>query len=64
LIIYFLWLFSWGKKQVGIKIGILVALTLTYLIFYTNEWLIWIPVIGFLLITFGKELLERIPKAK
>ena len=64
LIIYFLWIFSWGKKQVGTKVGVLVALILTYLIFYLNDWLIWAPVIGFLLITFGKELLERIPKAK
>ncbi|MFA5357684.1 MAG: hypothetical protein WC308_02060 [archaeon] len=64
LIIYFLWLFSWGKKQVGVKVGVLIALVLTYLIFYLNDWIIWVPVIGFLLITFGKELLERVPKGK
>lgn len=63
LIIYFLWFFSWGKKQVGTKLGIVIAVVLMYLTFYMYPELIWVPFILFILATFGKELLERIPKS-
>jgi uncharacterized membrane protein len=62
MIIYFLWFFSWGKKQVGSKLGLLIAIVLMYLTFYLYPDLIWIPFILFILATFGKELLERIPR--
>jgi len=62
LIIYFLWFFSWGKKQVGSKLGILIAIVLIYLTFYLYPDLIWIPFALFILATFGKELLERVPR--
>ena len=62
LIIYFLWFFSWGKKQVGSKIGLVIAIVLMYLTFYLYPDLIWVPFILFILATFGKELLERIPR--
>ena len=60
LIVYFLWFFSWGRKQVGTKIGILLAVFLTYLIFVLYPEMIWIPFMLFILATFGKEYLERI----
>ena len=62
LIIYFLWFFSWGKKQVGSKLGLVIAIVLMYLTFFLYPDLIWVPFILFILATFGKELLERIPK--
>ena len=62
LIIYFLWFFSWGKKQLGSKLGIVVAIVLMYLTFYLYPDLIWIPLILFILATFGKEILARVPK--
>ena len=62
LVIYFLWFWSWGKKQVGAKIGLVLALVLMYLTFYLYPELIWVPFILFILATYGKELLERIPK--
>jgi hypothetical protein len=64
LIIYFLWFFSWGKKQVGTKIGIILAIFFTYLIFVSYPEMIWVPFILFIVATFGKEFLERIPKGK
>ncbi len=60
LIVYFLWFFTWGKKQVGTKLGILLAIFLTYLIFFLYPEMIWVPFILFILATFGKEYLERI----
>ena len=63
LIVYFLWFFSWGKKQVGTKLGILLAIFLTYLIFVLYPDMIWIPFILFILATFGKEYLERVKVA-
>jgi len=62
LIIYFLWFFSWGKKQVGTKIGLLIAVIICFLTFYLYPDLIWIPLILFIFATFGKDILERIPK--
>jgi hypothetical protein len=64
LIIYFLWFYAWGKKQLGEKLGLLLAIGLMYLTFYTYPELIWFPVLLFLLSTFGKEILERIPKMR
>ena len=62
LIIYFLWFFSWGKKQVGAKWGIILAIVFMLLTFVSYPDLIWIPVILFIFATFGKELLERVPR--
>ncbi|MEK6958515.1 MAG: hypothetical protein AABW59_00555 [archaeon] len=61
-IIYFLWFFSWGKKQLGTRLGLLLALVFMYLTFFTYPELIWVPVILFIMTTFGKDLLEKIPK--
>ena len=62
LIIYFLWFYAWGKKQIGTKLGVLLAIFLTYAIFWLYPDLIWVPVFLFLLMTFGKDILERIQK--
>jgi len=64
LIVYFLWFFTWGKKQVGTKLGILLAVVLTYLIFVMYPEMIWVPFILFIIATFGKEFLEIVPKPK
>ena len=63
LIVYFLWFFSWGKKKVGTKLGILLAIFLTYLVFVLYPEMIWVPLILFILATFGKEYLERVKVA-
>jgi hypothetical protein len=62
VIIYFIWFYAWGKKQLGSKLGLLVAVVLFYLTFYLYPELVWIPFILFILATFGKDLLERVPK--
>lgn len=64
LIIYFLWIYAWAKKQVGPKIGILLTILITYLLFYQFPELIWVPFLLFLWSIFGKDLLERVPKGK
>jgi Na+/melibiose symporter-like transporter len=61
-VVYFLWFFTWGKKQVGARWGIILAVIIMYLTFFLYPELIWIPVILFIFATFGKELLERIPR--
>lgn len=63
-IIYFLWLYNWGKKQLGAKFGLLLGGLVFYLIFFLYQDLVWLPLVLFLLATFGKDLLERIPKSK
>lgn len=62
LIIYFIWFYSWGKKQLGTKMGLILAIILFYLTFYLYPELVWIPFIIFILATFGKDLLERVAK--
>lgn len=62
LIVLFVWIYSWGKNQLGTKIGLLLAIIIVYLTFFSFPELIWIIFIFFILATFGKELLERIPK--
>jgi len=64
LLVYFLWIFAWAKKQVGVKIGLLLAAVITYLLFFNFPELIWVPAILFLWSIFGKDLLERIPKSR
>jgi hypothetical protein len=61
LIIYFLWFFSWGKKQVGAKWGLVLAIIFMWLTFISFPDLIWVPVILFIIATFGKDFLEKIP---
>jgi hypothetical protein len=62
LLVYFIWFYHWGKKQLGAKLGLVLAIVLFYLTFYLYPDLIWVPVIVFLLATFGKELLTIVPK--
>ncbi len=58
MIIYFLWFFNWGKKQLGTTYGLLLAIILFYLTFFLYPDLVWIPFLLFLFATFGKEFLE------
>lgn len=61
VIVYFIWLFGWGKKALGsAKLAILMALTIVFLIFIQHMELVWVPVILFLLATFGKEFLNKV----
>ena len=62
LIIYFLWIYAWAKKQVGAKLGLLLAVLITYLLFFNFPELVWVPFLLFLWSIFGKDLLERIPR--
>jgi chromate transport protein ChrA len=62
LIVLFIWIYSWGKNQLGTKLGLLIAIIIVYLTFFSFPELIWLIFIFFLLSTFGKDLLERIPK--
>ncbi|MFA6065365.1 MAG: hypothetical protein WC746_05980 [archaeon] len=63
-IVYFLWIYAWAKKQVGAKLGIILAVVIMFLLFYSFPELIWVPFILFLWSIFGKDLLERVPKPK
>jgi chromate transport protein ChrA len=62
LIVIFFWVYSWGKNQAGAKIGLLLAIVIMYLTFYSFPELIWVIFILFILATFGKDLLARVPK--
>ena len=62
LVIYFLWIYAWAKKQVGAKLGVLLTIIITYLLFFNFPELIWVPFVLFLWSVFGKDLLERVPK--
>ena len=62
LIIYFLWFYNWGKKQIGAKWGIILAIVLFYLTFYLYPDLIWVPFLLFIFATFGKEFFEIVSK--
>lgn len=60
-LIYFLWIFSWGKKVLGsAKLAVLFALIVVYLTFFLHPELVWIPVIIFLLATFGATTFDKI----
>jgi hypothetical protein len=63
-VIYFLWIYAWAKKQTGPAIGLLIAIIITFILFYNFPELIWVPLLLFLWSVFGKELLERVPKSK
>lgn len=63
-IVYFLWIFAWAKKQIGAGLGLLLAIVITYLLFFNFPELIWVPFLLFLWSVFGKDLLERVPKSK
>ena len=57
---YLVWLFSWAKKALGsAKLAILFSVIVVYLTFFQFPELVWIPVIIFLLATFGKGMLEK-----
>jgi hypothetical protein len=62
LVIYFLWIYAWAKKQIGQKLGLLLAILITYLLFFNFPELVWVPFLLFLWSVFGKDLLERIPR--
>ena len=64
LIIYFLWIYAWAKKQVGATVGLLLAILITWLLFYNFQQLIWVPFVLYLWSIFGKDLLERVPKPR
>ena len=64
LIIYFLWMYAWAKKQVGATVGLLLAVLITFLLFYQFPELIRVPFILYLWSIFGKDLLERVPKPR
>lgn len=61
-IVYLLWIYAWAKKQIGAGLGLLLAVIITFILFYNFPELIWVPFILFVWSVFGKELLERIPK--
>jgi hypothetical protein len=64
LVIYFLWIYAWAKKQTGPKIGAALALIISFLLFYNFPELVWVPVILYFWSIFGKDILERIPKSR
>lgn len=62
LIVVFFWVYGWSKKQAGPKIGFFITVIILFLTVYSFPELIWILFILFILGTFGKDLMERIPK--
>ncbi|MCX6803860.1 MAG: hypothetical protein NTY48_04805 [Candidatus Diapherotrites archaeon] len=61
-VIYFLWIYAWAKKQIGPGLGLVLAIVITWILFYNFPDLIWVPFLLFLWSIFGKDLLEKIPK--
>ena len=62
LIAVFFWIYNWSKNQAGKKMGLILAMIIMYLTFYSFPELIWVLFIIFIIATFGKDLMERIPK--
>lgn len=62
LIVVFFWIYNWSKNQAGKKIGLILAVIISYLTFFSFPELIWVLFLIFLIATFGKDLMERIPK--
>jgi hypothetical protein len=57
---YLIWIFSWAKKAMGsAKLAILFAVIVVYLTFFQFPYLVWVPVILFLVATFGKGIIEK-----
>ena len=48
----------------GVKYGLVLAGIVFYLIFFLYQDLVWVPLVLFLLATFGKDILEKVPKSK
>ena len=60
-LIYLVWLFGWSKKALGsAKLAILFAVIVVYLTFIHFPWLLFVPVIIFLLATFGSTMFEKV----
>jgi hypothetical protein len=63
ILIYFVWLFSWGKNALGSgKLAVVFATIVTYITVFKFRELIWLGVILFLFSTFGKELFSKMTK--
>ncbi len=61
-LIYLVWLYAWAKKQLGSAIiAALFAVIVVYLTFFRYPFLIWVPVILFLIATFFSGMFEKIP---
>jgi len=61
VLFFFVWIYSWAKGSLGsTKLGIIFALIVVYLTFYSFPELVWAVVILFLIATFGGDLLEKI----
>ncbi|MCD6434219.1 MAG: hypothetical protein J7L14_01250 [Candidatus Diapherotrites archaeon] len=59
-LIYLIWLYSWAKSKLGSTlISVIFAIIVVYLTFFQFPELVWVPVIIFLFVTFGKELFEK-----
>jgi hypothetical protein len=62
LIVLFFWIYGWSKNQAGPKLGLIIAIIIVYVSFFSFPELIWLIFILFILATFGKEIMERLPK--
>ena len=63
-LIYLIWLYAWAKKQLGsAPIAAIFAVIIVYLTFYLYPWLIWVPIIFFLIATFFSGMFEKIPSS-
>ena len=57
----FVWIFSWAKKNLGsAALGVIFAIIVVYLTFYSYPQLVWLFVGIFILATFGKEIVGKI----
>jgi len=60
---YFVWIYAWGKKQLGsAKVGLLFAVIVVYLTFFQFPELVWIPVLFFFMSFFFSGMFEKIGK--
>ncbi|MDD3159962.1 MAG: hypothetical protein PHQ98_03275 [Candidatus ainarchaeum sp.] len=62
LVLYTIFIYNWSKKLMGQTLAIIFTLMIVYFILYIFIWILWVPVILFLIATFGKDVAERIPK--
>jgi len=58
---YMVWIYAWAKSKLGsAKLAILFAVIVVYLFFFLHPELVFVPIIIFLLATFGSSLVSKV----
>ncbi len=59
---FFVWVFTWAKKNLeSATLGVIFAIIVVFLTFYSFPELVWITVIVYILMNYGKDLKKLNP---